>query len=409
MIDIIDIDDLFVDGCFKRHMLKFGYTLNLCDFVRYHFEHRIVDQPDYENETYVFIPIHDPEKIVIYPIVKKSSNGLHLSSFNQRVRDSENLNIVVSFPMETYIDETMTNILDRLVKSYPKAKIFFSQANANVENRIVGKISNRIKYLPNPMFEAHYGDHIRNTKLISYKKTPIQKKFLVPIRQAKYFRIAIYMWMKEHAILENSYYSWLTENVNNNDLQDVIRQSLVPRELTPEDIYFLGTPVSLDSDDKRIILHKQWDMSEKVVSSSFMQIVLETTFNTGLIQDNPIIFLTEKTYKPIFYKQPFILISEPYSLKYLRNLGYKTFGSFIDESYDEIEDPVERMKCITNEILKINSMSLAQLENIRVMIHDIVEHNYNVFMSRPTENILVKHIEETLLYGKQRSIKLISE
>ena len=90
-------------------------------------------------------------------------------------------------------------------------------------------------------------------------------------------------------------------------------------------------------------------------------------------------------------------------------MGYKTLGSFIDESYDEIENPHQRMKHITNEILKINNMSLKQLEVIRNEIRDIVEHNYNVFMSRPSEKILVKHIENTLLYGKQRSIKLIRE
>ena len=179
MIDIIDIDDLFVEGCFKLGLLKFGYTLNLCDFVRYHFEHRIVKQPDYENETYLFIPISNPDKIITYPTDKKSSNGLHLSSLIERIRDSENLNIVVSFPMETYIDEAMTNILANLLRYYPKAKLFFSQANANVDNRIVNRVSNRIKYLPNPLLEAHYGDHIRNTKLVSYEKTPIKKKFLV--------------------------------------------------------------------------------------------------------------------------------------------------------------------------------------------------------------------------------------
>ena len=171
---------------------------------------------------------------------------------------------------------------------------------------------------------------------------------------------------------------------------------------------FLETPVFLDFTDVNQLAKTQWNMNDKV-ASSFMQIVLETTFTESIEKNSPTIFLTEKTYKPIFYKQPFILVSEPYSLKYLHSMGYKTFGSFIDESYDEITNPYQRMKHITSEVLKINSMSLEQLENIRVQIQDIVEHNYNVFMSRPSEKVLVKHIEETLLYGKQRSIKFIGE
>ena len=31
-------------------------------------------------------------------------------------------------------------------------------------------------------------------------------------------------------------------------------------------------------------------------------------------------------------------MSTPHTLKKLRELGFKTFGSFIDETYDEVDD-----------------------------------------------------------------------
>lgn len=396
MIDIVYIDDLFPEGsCYTFNDPKFGYTLNLGNFVRYHFEHRLVKNPDYINETYLFIPICNPDII----------GGIDIT---KRVSDSYKLNLVISYPMETFLTDTIINFIKKLVGYYPKAKFFFSQGNANFENKFVSRLFKQLRYIPNPLFEAHYGDYIKNSNISTVDKKPLVKKFLVPIRHAKPFRLMFYVWMKDHRILENSYYSWTTENLYNVLHNEVLSSAPLHKELSANDIEMLKTPVFLDNSDQGHIVKTQWNMTHNV-ASSFMQIVLETTFTEGIEKDSPTIFLTEKTYKPIFYKQPFILISEPYSLKYLRSLGYKTFGSFIDESYDAIIDPHLRMKHITNEILKINSMSLSELEDIRVQIQDIVEHNYNVFMSRPSEKILVKNIEETLLYGKQRSIKLIGE
>lgn len=409
MIDIIDIDDLFPEGsCYKFNNPKFGYTLNLGDFVRYHFLHKLVKQADYENETYVFIPICNPDNITTLDTIKHSDKVLHVDSIISRVTNSDKLNIVISYPMETFITSTIVTFINKLLDSYPKANFFFSQGNANTENKLISRLSSRISYIPNPLFEIHYFDYIRNSSLTTVDKQPLIKKFLVPIRQAKPFRLLFYIWMKDNNVLENSYYSWSTENLYNVIYKEVLNSTPLNRELSDEDNQFLKLPVFLDDSDKNQLIKTQWNMPDKV-AESFMQIVLETTFTESLEKDNPTIFLTEKTYKPIFYKQPFIIVSEPYSLKYLRSLGYKTFGSFIDESYDEITDPHLRMKHITNEILKINNMSLVQLEDIRAQIQDIVEHNYNVFMSRPSERILVKHIEETLLYGKQRSIKLIGQ
>ena len=409
MIDIVFIDEILPDSsCYKFNDPKFGYTLNLANFVRYHFEHRLVKKPDYQNETYVFIAICNPDNITTIENTD-NPNVLHVNALLGRIPDNEKLNIVVCYPMETFIAQPIIPFMDKLLSSYTKAKFFFSQGNANSEHLFLKRLYDRVTYLSNPLFEALYGDYLRDSNLSTVEKKPLNKKFLVPIRHVKPFRLAFYMWMKDNSILDSSYYSWTTENLYNVPIDDISSQFLLNRKLSPEDIDFLKKPIFLDKTDENQILKTQWNMSDTIVESSFMQIVLETTFTESLEKDSPTIFLTEKTYKPIFYKQPFILVSEPYSLRYLHSLGYKTFGSFIDESYDEITDPHQRMKHITNEVLKINSMSLEELEDIRDKIQDIVEHNYNVFMSRPSEKILVKHIEETLLYGKQRSIKLIRE
>ena len=48
-------------------------------------------------------------------------------------------------------------------------------------------------------------------------------------------------------------------------------------------------------------------------------------------------FITEKTYRNIKYKKPFIIMGQHISLASLHKLGYKTFHPLIDESYDSYE------------------------------------------------------------------------
>ena len=54
--------------------------------------------------------------------------------------------------------------------------------------------------------------------------------------------------------------------------------------------------------------------------------------------DKGTIFISEKTWKPIMVGHPFIMVGNKNNLKFLKDLGYKTFDKWIDESYDDIED-----------------------------------------------------------------------
>ena len=43
---------------------------------------------------------------------------------------------------------------------------------------------------------------------------------------------------------------------------------------------------------------------------------------------------------------PFVMVSKKGTLKYLRDIGFKTFGDFWDESYDDEEDDNKNEKNI---------------------------------------------------------------
>ena len=93
-------------------------------------------------------------------------------------------------------------------------------------------------------------------------------------------------------------------------------------------------------------------------------------------------FITEKTYRNIKYKKPFIVVGQQHTLAALRKLGYKTFHPLIDESYDNIKDTKERVTTIFRQLEKLRQMSDSEFANLLSKCKPILEHNYNNLMSR---------------------------
>jgi hypothetical protein len=110
---------------------------------------------------------------------------------------------------------------------------------------------------------------------------------------------------------------------------------------------------------------------------SDINIVLETEPNTPKGHDCSS-YLTEKTYKAIMFKKPFILVSAQHALKSLRAFGFKTFSPWVDESYDDIEDFDLRTEAISAEIKRLSLLSDSEMSNILQEINDIIEHNYKL-------------------------------
>ena len=102
---------------------------------------------------------------------------------------------------------------------------------------------------------------------------------------------------------------------------------------------------------------------------SFCNIVTETEFSDSMIH------ITEKTDKSIFALQPFVIVGNPYSLKRLKELGFKTFDKWWDESYDLEKNNNIRMFKIKKTIKEINKFSIKEMSNIYKDMKDILIHN----------------------------------
>ena len=101
-----------------------------------------------------------------------------------------------------------------------------------------------------------------------------------------------------------------------------------------------------------------------------VDIVTETVF------DYPYPQVTEKTIRAIIHKKMFILIAPANTLSWLREKGFKTFSPFINESYDEIEDPVQRMTAIIHEIIQLGNRSIDNIKDAMLQYEPILDHNF---------------------------------
>jgi hypothetical protein len=89
------------------------------------------------------------------------------------------------------------------------------------------------------------------------------------------------------------------------------------------------------------------------------------------------LFLSEKIWKAIANRHPFILVGSYKTLDYLHKEGFKTFDGWIDESYDKEKHPYKRISKIMREVKKLCSMSKSEMNKFLSEIDDIIEYNYD--------------------------------
>lgn len=124
--------------------------------------------------------------------------------------------------------------------------------------------------------------------------------------------------------------------------------------------------------------------------SSFLHLVSETVFFDEKLH------LTEKIFKPIVSRRPFILLGAYKNLEYLQSYGFKTFSQWIDESYDDEQDNEIRLSMVCNELEKIVNLSDNEIKEMYHDMQEVLEYNCRHFYTdfkRIIVNELVDNFE----------------
>jgi hypothetical protein len=130
-----------------------------------------------------------------------------------------------------------------------------------------------------------------------------------------------------------------------------------------------------------------YDHSTDKFLNSYLHIVTETSADVvdGNVDE---IFLSEKTFKPVQYLQPFVLLAFPGSLAQFRKLGFNTFDRWIDESYDQIINDQERFDAALHSAKVFYDQPAEKLSNIMLEMLPVLEHNYYT-LHRNVKNLQV--------------------
>jgi len=206
-------------------------------------------------------------------------------------------------------------------------------------------------YKPQPLMIGEFHEYIKKTKneIFDEKiKGNFKKRFLSFNSYPKHHRKMLYNFLIESNIDKQTYLSYKVGLKNDPE-----------RTLIEDDSFNTNVHNNLNISP----LHHK----------SFCNIVTESKWEV------PNKFhLTEKTDKCFVTLQPFIILSTAYYLKTLKELGFKTFDKWWDESYDLEEDNDLRLKKIFETIRYVSKLTERDVKKIYIDMKDTLYHNFNL-------------------------------
>lgn len=227
--------------------------------------------------------------------------------------------------------------------------------------------------------DDHYYSNFNSisfTEHINFKKNNNVKLFSCLNRRTRSHRSAIVAMLNFYGLLDNSETSFNLEEDRIENPLDYFEN----KHPAFSKKYFVklskAFPLVLDSSDFEV----NWatNILRETYLNTYFSLITETFFQEEIES----VFLSEKIFKPVLARHPFIVVGQPYTLKYFKSLGFKTFDKWFDESYDEEYDPIRRIEKIC---LFLKSLSLRTKEDWIKMYNEmkpILEYNYTLLKTK---------------------------
>lgn len=263
----------------------------------------------------------------------------------------------------------------------------FCESN-NISDRLILRV---INVWERHVFKRVPEEYLHRENTVSLKP----KKFICFNRVARRHRIALMGLMHEMDLVKEGYYSFFPEFYNKSPLSEEIHK-LIPH--VSSNLYsIISKQINANMHTYPLLLNSEFQENANYVKTtdmefyinSYFSIVTETFFfdtpreyDLTTTYDEKGVFFSEKIFKPIICKHPFVMLNRPNSLKYLRELGYRTFHPYINEDYDLIENDESRLLAIVNEIKRLCNMNDTEWVQWQKDVASVVEHNFNTIISK---------------------------
>jgi hypothetical protein len=236
-------------------------------------------------------------------------------------------------------------------------------------------------------------NHIINENLNFYKRL---KTFLCYNRKTKPHRSDLLALFYKFDVLADSYFSmpehcvessilWKTLyrlGASDLDMSDAKRRNIILDlvDVNKTDALQALFPLNIDGITKVSDMEKIINQLYSVYDSTLISVVTESNFV------NKQIYHSEKTWKPIANKHPFIIVGPAGSLEKLKSLGYRTFSDFWDESYDLETNDTHRLLRIASLCKSISNWPISKKKDFFYESMHITKHNYKILKSIYTGN-----------------------
>ena len=219
-------------------------------------------------------------------------------------------------------------------------------------------------------------EHIRDLNIEDVRDTEFEFKRLgiAMTNYPKMHRRILYKYLDKYDILDQCYYSWVTP--------------------FGEKGYIHNGNYIWENEDIKKTLPSQSDISSKVSTNfefktpieykkSFLDIVSETSQN--------IIFITEKSWRPIIFGKPFIINGAKGIHQSLQKMGFLLYDEIFDYSFDSIDNLEDRVKELTYQI---DSIKDEDYEELWDKIYYKLRYNQQLAFTMVKNEIGVPKIED---------------
>jgi hypothetical protein len=93
------------------------------------------------------------------------------------------------------------------------------------------------------------------------------------------------------------------------------------------------------------------------------------------------------------------------SLQYLRDYGFQTFDGIIDETYDTITDPRQRLDAVIQEMSRIAALNRSEKYILWKQLYEIARFNQGLFFSKDWQ----QSISQEFLTNLYRAIGILDQ
>lgn len=326
-------------------------------------------------------------------------------------RHQDNMSIIIALPDEglvTYYFNFIDIIAKKLITEYNFVKnqlTYITTAANTIQNKKkYQKYCSELNCQPVNVCYINQFEYGQATNVVvsnEYDHSLVQqrdKKFICLNKQARPHRIQILLEILKRNLRKHCYlsfynnYNSVRETLNFLDYLYNCNNFQTETHIQLIENIKNEFPIKLTMHDDESNMHILNSSDEALYKSTLFSLVTETLFANSINYIEPKIrgglhcfpstLHSEKIWKTIRAKHPFVLASTPNSLQSLRTMGYKTFSPFIDERYDEIEDDILRIKYIMDEVERLCNMNEHETREWLIEVHKITKFNYDLLSTR---------------------------